>query len=70
VGFFIALRNIVEHRYAQMLEAAVAGRAQSYIVNFEEKGVAEFGQAESLGQALRLPVFLTSLREESVAAVK
>ncbi len=70
VEFFVPLRNMIEHRYARMLEAVVAGRAQSYIVNFEEKVAAEFGQLESLGQALRLPVFLTSLSEDSVAAVK
>jgi len=70
VEFFVPLRNMIEHRYARMLEAVVAGRAQSYIVNFEEKVAAEFGQLESLGQALRLPVFLTSLSEDSVAAAE
>jgi Protein of unknown function (DUF3644) len=70
VEFFLRLRNKIEHRHSQMLEAVVAGRAQSYIVNFEEKVVAEFGRGESLGQALRLPVFLTSLSDDAVAAVK
>jgi len=32
--------------------------------------VSRVGQVESLGQALRLPVFLTTLTEDSVAAVK
>ncbi len=68
--FFIRFRNKIEHRYSPIVEAVIAGKAQSYIVNFEEKVVKEFGQPESLGQSLRLPVFLTTLTEDAVAAVK
>lgn len=70
VEFFIRFRNKIEHRYSPIVEAVIAGKAQSYIVNFEEKLVREFGQRESLGQALHLPVFLTTLTEDAVAAVK
>jgi hypothetical protein len=68
--FFLRFRNKIEHRHSPMVEAVIAGRAQSYIINFEEKVVTEFGKAESLGQALRLPVFLTTLTDDAVAAVK
>ena len=70
IEFFIPLRNMVEHRYAHMLEAVIAGRAQSYILNFEHKVIAEFGVPESLASVLRLPVFLTTLTEDATEGVK
>jgi hypothetical protein len=70
VEFFIAFRNMIEHRHARMAEPVVAGRAQSLILNFESKLTAEFGTTEGLGSSLRLPIFLSSLTEDAQAAVK
>jgi Protein of unknown function (DUF3644) len=72
--FFLRFRNKIEHRYDAKAMAAldliVAGKAQSYIRNFEEMLVAEFGAVESLAKELRFPVFLSSLTPEAVAAIK
>ena len=68
--FFIPLRNMVEHRHARVIEAVVAGRIQSNVLNFEQKVVSEFGSKEGLGQVLRLPIFLSSLTEDAAEAVK
>src|SRR3954447_5840160 len=36
VEFFIGLRNKIEHRYERLLSAAVAGKTQALVMNFEE----------------------------------
>jgi hypothetical protein len=72
--FFLKFRNKIEHRYDAKAMAAlglmIAGKAQSYICNFEDMLVGEFGAKESLATELRFPVFLTTLTPEAVAAVK
>ncbi|TMC07902.1 MAG: DUF3644 domain-containing protein, partial [Chloroflexi bacterium] len=70
VEFFIAFRNMIEHRHARMVEPVVAGRAQSLILNFEAKLTAEFGAVEGLGSSLRLPIFLSTLTGDAQEAVK
>ena len=72
--FFIKFRNRIEHRFTQRqlasLEALVAGKVQALFLNFERMLVDEFGKAESLREALRFPIFLTSLTDDAVDAVK
>ena len=70
VEFFIGFRNKIEHRYEQLLESVVAGKAQSLIMNYEQMLVDTFGEKESLADRLRFPVFLTSLTDGAVAALK
>lgn len=70
VEFFIAFRNKIEHRYEQLLESMVAGKAQSLIMNYEQTLVKSFGEKESLADRLRFPVFLTSLTDGAVSALK
>lgn len=70
VEFFIALRNKIEHRHARVIDPVVAGRVQSNVLNFESKLVAEFGQAEGLGEDLRLPIFISTLTGDAAQAVK
>jgi hypothetical protein len=70
VEFFIAFRNKIEHRYEQLLESVIAGKAQSLIMNYEQMLVDTFGDTESLADRLRFPVFLTSLTDDAVAALK
>lgn len=70
IEFFIGFRNKIEHRYEQMLESVVAGKAQSLIMNYERMLVETFGEKESLADRLRFPIFLTSLTDGAVAALK
>src|SRR3954462_9591000 len=63
VEFFIGFRNKIEHRYEQLLESVIAGKAQSLIMNYEQMLVETFGEKESLADRLRFPVFLTSLTD-------
>ena len=74
IEFFIGLRNKVEHRLTASERAAlrnvVAGKAQSYVRNFERLLSAEFGSGESLAHDLHLPLFLASLDEHAVQALK
>jgi hypothetical protein len=70
VEFFIGFRNKIEHRYEQLLEPVVAGKAQSLIMNYEQMLIDAFGEKESLADRLRFPVFLTALTDGAVAALK
>lgn len=70
VEFFIPLRNVVEHRYAPLVEPIVAGRVQSLILNFEAKLIAEFGPSEGLSDSLRFPIFLSTLTGDAAQALK
>jgi len=70
IEFFIPLRNMVEHRYAQLLEPVVAGKVQALIMNFERTVVEDFGGQESLGDSLRFPVFLSTLDDHAVKALR
>jgi hypothetical protein len=70
VEFFIGFRNKIEHRYEKLLESVVAGKAQSLIMNYERMLVETFGEKESLADRLRFPVFLTSLTDDAVVALK
>jgi hypothetical protein len=68
--FFIGLRNRIEHQSQHVVEAVVAGRIQSNVVNYEDSLVELFGQEEGLGSSLRLPIFLSTVTEDAAAAVK
>jgi hypothetical protein len=70
VEFFIRLRNKIEHRYEQLLAAAVAGKVQAQVLNYEEQLVATFGATESMGDSLRFPVFVSTLTPDAVEALK
>jgi hypothetical protein len=67
--FFLGLRERTEHRFSrkrlQIVETLVAGKINALLVNFEKTLVAEFGERWSLANALRFPVFLSSLIEDS-----
>ncbi|MBU2667792.1 DUF3644 domain-containing protein [Actinoplanes bogorensis] len=70
LNFFIGLRNKIEHRYEREIAALVTGRTQAYILNFEEVLVSEFGSSESLSNTLRFPLFVSSITDDAVAALK
>jgi hypothetical protein len=67
LGFFIGLRNKIEHRYARQqdaLTAAVGGQAQALLLNYEEELTSQFGSGASLATRLRFPVFIGSFTDE------
>jgi hypothetical protein len=67
IGFFIGLRNKIEHRYARQQEAlaaAVGGQAQALLLNYEEELTGQFGAGLSLATRLRFPVFIGSFTDE------
>ena len=43
VEFFVKIRNKIEHRYEQLLAAALAGKTQAHVLNFEETLTDWFG---------------------------
>jgi hypothetical protein len=49
---------------------SVAGKCQSLIMNYESTRVRVFGEREGLANLLRFPVFLTTLRDDAVSALK
>ena len=57
----IALRNKIEHRYEEATTIATSGYAQSLLINYEERLTQVFGDDQSLGSQLTLPIFLGSL---------
>lgn len=72
IEFFIGLRNKVEHRFAreqQALAAAVGGRAQALLLNYEAELTAQFGVASSLATRLRFPVFIGSFTAQGEKAL-
>jgi hypothetical protein len=64
--FFIGLRNKIEHRFGRALEAATAGRAHALVLNYQAERVARFGNAYSLADELRFPIFLQALTPTAV----
>ncbi|MDX6627580.1 MAG: hypothetical protein QOE56_2569 [Solirubrobacterales bacterium] len=70
VEFFVGLRDKIEHRYADDIEPIVAGKSQSLILNYERCLVDWFGEKEGIADRLRFPVFLSSLSQDAVAALK
>lgn len=73
LGFFIGLRNKIEHRYARQQEAlaaAVGGQAQAHLLNYEEELVGQFGGTASLATRLRFPVFIGSFTHEGEQSLR
>lgn len=67
--FFLGLHARIEHRFnrrrLQFVESIVSGKINALLLNFEKTLVAEFGARWSLADALRFPIFLSSLTHES-----
>lgn len=73
LGFFIGLRNKIEHRYArhqEALRAAVGGQAQALLLNYEEELTSQFGVDSSLATRLRFPIFIGSFTDEGERALR
>jgi hypothetical protein len=69
VEFFLGLRERIEHRFSRkrlhFVETLVSGKIHALLLNFEKTLVAEFGVRQSLSNALRFPIFLTSLTHDT-----
>jgi hypothetical protein len=70
LDFFISLRHQIEHKHEADIAALVAGRTQALLLNYERTLTEYFGSTEALGNELRFPLFLSSITEDAVAAVK
>ncbi|CAN5526188.1 hypothetical protein BH10ACT2_BH10ACT2_06670 [soil metagenome] len=57
----IGLRHNIEHRYHESIALVASGYAQALLINFEQELTAEFGPAYSLGEDLRVPIFVGSM---------
>lgn len=71
--FFILFRNKIEHRYAQgdeALAAAVGAKSHALLLNYEEELTTQFGQAHSLANQLRFPVFVGTFTEPAEEALR
>ncbi|OLT25289.1 hypothetical protein BJF82_06040 [Kytococcus sp. CUA-901] len=68
--FFTGLRNKIEHRYEKDIAALVAGKTQAHVLNYERTLVEWFGTDESVAEELRFPIFLSSITDDAVEAVK
>ncbi|MBN3932556.1 DUF3644 domain-containing protein [Streptomyces verrucosisporus] len=58
---FVALRNKVEHRYEPNLRIATGGKAQAYVINYEQEMTGYFGASHSLADRLRFPLSVQAL---------
>lgn len=70
IEFFTGLRNRVEHRHESNIATLVSGRTQAHLLNFEETLVEWFGAEEALADELRFPLFVSSITQDAVSAVK
>ncbi len=50
--FFIGIRNKIEHYYAPEVDTYIFGECQSYLINFDEIMVKEFGSNFALAESL------------------
>jgi len=56
IGFFIGIRNKIEHRYAPAIDIAVFGQSQALLYNFETLLTREYGAYYSLNNTLTIPL--------------
>jgi len=70
VEFFLGLRHKIEHRYDRDVAALVAGKTQAFVLNYEKEIVRLFGGDEGLAEELRLPVFVSSITDDAIEAIK
>jgi Protein of unknown function (DUF3644) len=66
----IALRNKVEHRYAEAITLATSGYAQALLLNFEDELTSAFEPKYSLGEQLRFPIFVGAITGLGAARIE
>lgn len=71
IQFFIGLRNKIEHSFAPEIDLYIFGECQSYLINFEEILVKEFGDKFALADSLIFALQYSKIKtEEQVKALK
>jgi hypothetical protein len=74
IEFFLGIHKSIEHRFSrkrlQFVEILISGKINALLLNFENTLVAEFGNRQSLAEALRFPIFLSSFTHESAQLVE
>jgi len=69
--FFIKIRNKVEHHHAPEVDTYIFGECQSYLINFEEIMVKEFGSKFALAETLMFSLQYSRIRTaEQLKAIK
>lgn len=61
IELMIGLRHNIEHRYHESTALIASGYAQALLINFEHELTTEFGPTYSLGEDLRVPIFVGSM---------
>jgi hypothetical protein len=70
VEFFIGLRNKIEHSYDHEVAYLVSGKCQSLLINYERAVVNDFGADEGLADRLHFPLFVSTITNDAVDAIK
>lgn len=60
--FFIGLRNRIEHNFEDCILVVTAPEAHACIINYEAELIARFGDEFTLGNDLKIPIFIHSLQ--------
>lgn len=68
--FFTELRHRIEHRFERDIATLVAGKTQAHLLNYENLLVEWFGKGESVAAELRFPLFVSSITDDAVKAIK
>ncbi|MEU8117619.1 DUF3644 domain-containing protein [Spirillospora sp. NPDC049024] len=68
--FFIGLRNKIEHRHERDVATLIAGKTQALLLNYERTLIENFGAGESLADCLRFPLFVSTITDDAVSAIK
>lgn len=58
--FFCELRNKIEHRFMPSIDPIISGECQSFLLNFENLLVEEFGEKHSIIDSLFIPLQFTT----------
>lgn len=60
--FFIGLRNRIEHNFEDCVLVVTAPEAHACIINYEAELIRRFGDKFTLGNDLKIPIFIHSLQ--------
>lgn len=71
IQFFIGIRNKIEHSFAPQIDPYIFGESQSYLLNFEEILVKEFGESYALADSLIFALQFSRIRtNQQIGAIR
>ncbi len=71
ITYMTLLRNKVEHSFAPQIDPYIFGECQSYLLNFEEILVKEFGESYALADSLIFALQFSRIRtNQQIGAIK